>query len=782
MDKNRNLKISFWNANSVLPKKDELTIFLEEHKIDIMLLSETFLKKTKDMKIRNYNIYRTDRRDGSKGGTAILIKNGIEHGELPKIEETNIESTGIRIEIEGRPTNIYSIYKSPLKEMKEEDIKKIFKSKVPTIAAGDINAKHTDWNCRVSNTSGRILSEIIEKHNIILAAPNEHTHISSNAGTTDILDIALMKNIRWNYEIESRMDLSSDHCPVIMELETTIDRENTTRKITNWRSFRENIEAKNMEINDHQQLEEAIFDLERRIKTAEEKSTKSIIINTKNEIPQHIKTLLAEKKIAKKKYIRTMHPEDKKKLNSLTNEIKSELREHSNEKWKEKMEALQTEDKSLWQMTKAITGKNKKRNIPFIKLGTEKAIIDAEKVETFAKMLEEQFKLNEGNKDYEFNSNIDRIGRKREDQENNEKQIEEITQEEVQENIKALKTRKAPGRDGVTNNSLKNLPTEIVKEIANIGNAVIKLEYYPKIWKKSETIMIHKNGKPVNEASSYRPINLLSAISKLIEKSIYKRLKEHVEEHGIIPKHQFGFRTEHTTTYQLARITEDIKEKLNVSTPTGAIFLDIEKAFDRVWHQGLIYKMKEKQFPRKITNIIMSYLEDRKYEVKIGNKKSKERKIEAGVPQASVLGPLLFNIYTSDTPKLKNCKIAQFADDTAIYISNRNRIRTHRGLQEDMEILEKYYRKWKIKINPTKTVGVYFDHKRRKCTKLPEMIEVEEQQIKWQKEAKYLGVILDEHLNFNRQIEENRKRPECYRDNYTPCCTAKVIYQWRIKN
>ncbi|KAL3267337.1 hypothetical protein HHI36_011468 [Cryptolaemus montrouzieri] len=201
------------------------------------------------------------------------------------------------------------------------------------------------------------------------------------------------------------------------------------------------------------------------------------------------------------------------------------------------------------------------------------------------------------------------------------------------------------------------------------------------------------------------------------------------------------------------------RKKLNISTPSGGAFLDIEKAFDKVWHEALLYKMKKTRFPKKLTNITRSYLQHRKFIVRIENARSEEKKIQAGVLQGSILGPLLFNIFISDIPKMKHSKIAQFADDTAIYTSNRNKKTLTRRLQEDIDELVEYFKKWRIKVNAKKTVAVYFDYKaRKKDTEKPEEITIENQKVKWQDEAKYLGVLIDKNLKFNSQIEENTRK------------------------
>lgn len=750
------LRIAHWNSNSVRNKKNEITMFIEEEDVDIMLISETYLKTKDKFKIRNYDVYRKDRENGHGGGTAILIKRKIKHGEMAEIEEGNVEGNGIKVQTKRGEIIIYSAYKSPSKAITEEDIAKFFKSNKPTIVAGDLNCKHTEWNCKKGNTCGSELRKIKNNLGINILAPEEPTHICENNNhSNDILDIALVKNWRYNTDIEVKMDLSSDHCPVMMEVELDPTEYNSKRKIINWNKFRETMIAKKFTINKQEELEERIIDLEERIKVAMEKSSRTEEdIKRRNRLPANLQQLKKEKRKAKKTYMKTLNPDDKRKLNTLTQKLREEINELANIEWEQKIENLQEEDLSLWKMARSLTGKKSMRKIPNISYKGKSATLDSEKAEMFAEMLKEQFTPNKPNGEVNFNKNIENQGKRRLETDDNQ-EIEKIEKEEVISIIKQTKTRKAPGKDGITNKAIKMLPEEAMDEIIEIANSVLKFEKFPEVWKTSETIMIHKKGKPNKEAESYRPINLLPSLSKIIEKTIVKRLKKHTEEKEIIPTHQFGFRESYSTIHQLAKITEEIKEKLNLSRPTGMILLDIEKAFDKVWHNGLIYKMRESKFPNKLINIIQSYLEKRHVKIRIGEETSSEIEIKAGVPQGSVLGPTLFNIYISDIPRNLNAKIAQFADDTAIYLTHRNKTSMTKQLQEDMEKLDKYFKKWRIKVNETKTEAIYFDHKRR--NKKPQEIEFNKEKIKWKKTVKYLGLNLNKYLNYKEQTNENIK-------------------------
>ena len=249
---------------------------------------------------------------------------------------------------------------------------------------------------------------------------------------------------------------------------------------------------------------------------------------------------------------------------------------------------------------------------------------------------------------------------------------------------------------------------------------------------------------------SYRPISLLPYLSKLSEKIIKSRIDEHINNNKIITEEQFGFRNNHSTVDQLARMVNNITANFNDKKHTGAIFLDLAKAFDNVWHSGLIYKMIKLNFPVNLIFLVNSYLSKREFVVVINGVKSISHSIYTGVPQGTVLGPLLFLIYTNDAPVTKLVHSSIFADDKGLY-TNSFRVDTIKNrLEKATKSNIKFFRKWKISLNSDKTESIFFS-KRRPV--IDQNVRVNENIIEWSKNVKHLGLILDRKLNFNSHID-----------------------------
>jgi hypothetical protein len=183
------------------------------------------------------------------------------------------------------------------------------------------------------------------------------------------------------------------------------------------------------------------------------------------------------------------------------------------------------------------------------------------------------------------------------------------------------------------------------------------------------------------------------------------------------------------------------------------ILLDVEKAFDRVWHSGLIYKLIKFKFPPYIIKFIKDFLQDRKFHVSVKNKMSIIKLMAFGLPQGSVLSPTLYNIFTADIPKDLYCMLSLFADDTGILCTSPSFKIISSRLENYLDVLKKYYKRWKIKINKDKTQAIYFT--RRRSKELPNgPINIFGENIEWSKEVKYLGVILDKTLTLGQHIQQ----------------------------
>jgi retron-type reverse transcriptase len=435
-------------------------------------------------------------------------------------------------------------------------------------------------------------------------------------------------------------------------------------------------------------------------------------------------------------------------MTALQDEVKSAIREHRNDSWERMLQELDPQDRNFWRFINRF--KNRKESaLPRPLHGRHGMVFtDEDKAEVLADSLESQCQTVQQNTNDDLIHQVNREVR-RTLAENPQTRLRHTTPNEVQKILKELKMRKASGPDGIPNEALKLLPLKGVCHLVAIVNAALRLRLFPQQWKAADVVTIPKPGKDRLFPQNYRPISLLPTMGKVLEKIINIRLKQELEDNDVLPDTQAGFRAHHSTTQQAMKVVELIAEGFNNREATGAIFLDVSKAFDTVWHKGLLYKMLKHRISLPMTQLIQSFLRDRSFRVKLATQRSTPRKINAGVPQGSILSPTLFNIFVADIPKCPSAFTVQYADDTAIIARSRNPDQLGKKLQNAAEMIEDWYSDWRLAVNPEKSAAVFFQ--KRRLTKPPE-ITMFDRAIPWTREAKYLGVLLDDRLNWDPHI------------------------------
>ncbi|CAI6365650.1 unnamed protein product [Macrosiphum euphorbiae] len=313
--------------------------------------------------------------------------------------------------------------------------------------------------------------------------------------------------------------------------------------------------------------------------------------------------------------------------------------------------------------------------------------------------------------------------------------------------MKSLPSRRAPGPDGISNCALKNCGRKTITHLCRIFNWCKRLNYFPLPWKHATVITIPKPGKDLSNPVSHRQISLLNTMSKVLEKLLLIRLKIHTSSK--IRPDQHGFRTLHSTSTQLLRVIDDISLNLNLRKKTAAILLDVEKAFDKVWHDGLIRKLIDLAVPNDLIAIISSFLADRSFHIKIEGKNSTTRKTLAGVPQGSCLAPHLFCLYINDMPAHPKCRAALFVDDPLFYATSNSNDAATKLLQLQLNITEKWFHDWRITVKPLKTTAIILSHRSTATSIQPKLKNIS---IEWSHSMKCLGVHVDKKLNFSKHV------------------------------
>ncbi|KAL4123315.1 hypothetical protein QTP88_015512 [Uroleucon formosanum] len=479
-----------------------------------------------------------------------------------------------------------------------------------------------------------------------------------------------------------------------------------------------------------------------------------------SQLPDEIILEITTKRQLRKMWQSSRDPRTKRLYNAKRTYVKNLLNEHRQTQWNAFTETLKFKNKSLYQLNRRIL-KKKAADTPLQTTTGHKIFEADEKAELFADTMKNQFIGNAGIDLQEVNETITEINL---DQTTSNTYI---NPKEVLDIINKLPNGKSPGYDNISNTALKNLPHNIITQIAHIFTACLRISYFPKIWKKATIVMIPKPGKNHSISENHRPISLLSTISKVYEKIILKTLRIYIKPRA----EQHAFREGHSTTTPLFHLFKEIKNNQKQKKYTAATFLDMEKAFDRVWHDGLIFKLKTNtRLPINMIKLIKSFLSDRSFQVRVVDQQSTTRQIQAGVPQGSCLSPLLYIQYVNDLPLLDKIQTSIFADDTMFHTAHKNRNYAICQLQRQLDQTVIWIDRWRLKLNIDKTEAIIFGSRQNKHLR---QIKIKNQTIKWKNQIKYLGITMDSKLTMNGHTKTTTQKAKGVRASLYPILNQK---------
>ena len=328
--------------------------------------------------------------------------------------------------------------------------------------------------------------------------------------------------------------------------------------------------------------------------------------------------------------------------------------------------------------------------------------------------------------------------------------------QEISNIINLIDESKSSGPSSIPTKVLKLVNNQISPILSVICNSSFDEGIFPDKNKIAKVIPIHKKGS-INDVNNYRPISLLSIFSKIMEKLMACRLNKFLELHSIIYPNQFGFRAGCSTTHSLVSIIESINNTIEQKKFGCGVFIDLKKAFDTVNHNILLQKLEHYGIRQNTLLWFESYLCNRKQYVSLNGSDSELKDITCGVPQGSVLGPILFLLYINDLPNIsKKLNFFLFADDTNIYLDDINLNTLEKTMNKELKNLYEWLCINRLSLNISKTNFVIF-HAINK-PKFPITILINKQAIDEVKYVKYLGVLIDSNLTFKFHIDELTKK------------------------
>ena len=777
----KGMHVAHLNVRSMVNKWDNVKANFIDSNIHILSFSESWLHQLLPDNLfqlgNNYTLLRNDRNWNDEndpnsppkkgGGVCTYVKNTLNYSETSYSHMNrsckDLESQWISINQKPNKTILIgNCYRPPQGNIEncidtlEEQLTNLDLSKVEIIITGDFNIDITGKN----NESAKKFLSMMKDFGIRQLI-NEPTRYSSNKNSC--LDLMFT-----NSDIIAKVGVSnlnlSDHQLVML----TRKKLKTIKQKCSFvgRSYR------NYDKNNFQQLimaaDWSVYD-ESRNPTQKWYIMKNIIKEIIDEmcpiksfrinqikqpwITPPLLELIKDKDIALKNAKKTKNEQLWKEAKRLRNACTNRLRQAKADFIKDNLNHNQNDPKKFWQNIQEIipNKSTNKKNIFLNNMDTNEPI----ELDRVADYINEYF-INIGpnlatkcNGQWQYNGI----------ESNNSLSDIHTSPEEMMNICKKININKASCIENLSSEILRDAFMVLTDRLSELFNACFDVAVIPPEWKFAKITPLPKPGDSTL-VSNYRPISLLPLMSKLIEKVVHSRIYMHLEENDILDKRQGGFRPGHSTVTTCSYFINDIYSACNNNNFTIAVYIDAMKAFDTVNHNILLQKLDKIGIRGRLLDWIRNYLADR-YQSTIANSTiSNEQLIKCGVPQGSVLGPLLFLIYINDISKIiTNSQVSLYADDTVLYLSHTDIESAIALLQSDLDKLQTWCDSNKLTINCKKTKFCLYGMRSlvRKAKMQDIQLSLNNQILEQVCSYKYLGLILDEHLNYNKHIKEMNK-------------------------
>ena len=724
---------------------------------DILCFTESHLSNNVGnytIQLETFNFYRNDRGDNS-GGIIVYVSESVLSKRLLQLEDPSLDMVMIEVRSHNKIVIICTIYRPPNSGVQFWDkfngcIERALDHTDNFIIVGDINEDQL-------NPTSRKFKELLMINNLVNII-NEPTRVTPHSATL-IDPIAISNNISVSHScICHTPSVISDHFGelIFIEFETNV-QECFKRQVWNYKRGNY-VQLNNLICNydwsfiQHYPVDEAC-----------NKFTDIIIDLSKQCIPTHLVTIRPRDKPwydseirkasrqrdrQRKKALQTRSLNDFIIYKQLRNKVNN-LKKHAKGAFFENLEmqlhkSKSNNQKAYWKTIKMLikneSGTNS--NIPPLKRPTQSSptlcISDKEKANCLNDFFSSISSINSSgvslpdNLHMKTNKTISNIA---------------FNEQDIIDVLSNLATNKSTGPDGISQKILKETRYSISKPLLLLFKRSFNEGVYPRKWKFARVMPLFKKGDKT-DPSNYRPISLISCVGKVMERVIFKHIYNYLNDNKLLYRLQSGFQPQQSTSYQLIDIYHQLSLSYDKKESSCIVFCDISKAFDRVWHDGLIFKLRQYGIIGKLNIWIKDYLSERHQSVFVGSEQSTEKYISAGVPQGSVLGPLLFLIYVNDMPENINSTMRLFADDSSMAICSSNLKTIETALNKDLSSLLSWSRQWLVNFNPNKTEAMFFSSSIKEKPKLV----FDNTQVKFVDTHKHLGVTLSSDLKWHEHI------------------------------
>ena len=747
----------------------------------ITINGHSISQQHKNIKLLNYSGFTKNKQAHS--GVAILIKSNIQHIFHTNTFNKNIMAATIYT-MKGKVT-IITFYRPPRDNfLPLMDLQSLLNLNNPTIILADTNIFNKHFGHPRTDKLGRTLHKFMVEKDLHFLGPHFKTYFQgTQKGKPDLIFcntqfLQLATHIK-----EGDRLVASDHIPIHVTFSSNPIAIPSDPKFNfnraDWPSFRkhmEELELPNLIKKDTHEIDkhwEILMDhiMEGANKYIPKTNFKIIPAFTPSTKTRNLQNIYIQRHNL---YKHNLTEYTKNILNNIQGHIKTSMEADLQQYWTNKLKELeeyklQKDPKKLFRTAKNLMGTPNFNKGTYL-LHNNKQIHDIqEQADIFAGTWEEIMTQNKVSPDpiiqqhftdiniWKFSHLFDIIPHYTIDFNRLDKTNPIIAPIRLIDTINFMNKIKSQtaGPSGLNTIIIKHTPKKTAIHVTRLLNASLCTGHFPKPFKKANIFLILKPLKPPTDPKSYRPISLLEPFSKLFEKILTYRLRNHLEGRQMNPN-QYGFRPDRSTEQIIHLSLQYLDLYHSKRKKTASISLDVAKAFDTVWHDGLIFKIfNHYNLPGLIKKILSNFLTDRLYTIIHNSTHSRQFTSKAGVPQGSVLAPLLYILYTNDTPQTlhQNSVCLQYADDITILTHSHQYSHLNNIIKKEINNIHQYQAKWLINTNMEKSsIVLYKQHPSR--VKNYDPIRINNKVIPFKFQADILGVKFDHNLSLRSHINK----------------------------
>lgn len=756
----------YTNADSLLGKRDILKLRIEVYDPDIIAITEVLPKNyqfpvdiNSDFNIEGYSIFTND---NPLRGVAIYVRNDITATRNDKLtEHEHNEQVWVDIRNkDGELLTLGAIYHSPSSTQANRSLLRnminqaaITSNKL--IVIGDFNMPHIDWethNARSESDMGFI--ETLQDNFLVQLVDQPTRFREGNLPST--LDLIITNTEELIDKIEYCDPIGkSDHVCLLFKIFTSFKNEQPIQMRYRWNKgdfvkFNQSLSEINWEpILDNKDATEGWRELQTLLRSIEkdcipENRTLPARFRKPPWLNKRASKLVKKKKSAWTEYRRTGTARSHQRYCEARNRVKTMTRNLRRNFEKMLAKEAKTNPKAIWSYirnqvkTREGLGDLEKEDGSLTQDNLEKAnTLNNFFVSVFTEEDCSQFPEFEAKK---FNTKLERI---------------DITRPELLQILSKTNPSKAPGPDQLHPMVLKECASNICTPLQKIFQISLDQELVPPEWKIANVSPIYKKGNK-KSPSNYRPVSLTSVACKTLEKIIRDRVMLHMDKNDLLTDKQFGFRNKRSTMLQLLHVLDVWTEMLDNKQAIDVFYLDFSKAFDRVPHERLLRKLYAYGIQGNVLGWIRNFLKDRSQRVQIQGSFSEWKPVTSGIPQGSVLGPVLFILFINDLPDVIKSLCSLFADDTKVF-GPANTEEERVILQNDLNRLMQWSEEWQLKFNIEKCKVMHLGRNNSKG-KYQLRMENQTKPLDITEEEKDLGVIITPDLKFSQHVARIAKK------------------------